>query len=128
MDIVGILLVRASEAQNGPATDEARLISLSRCLIKSGGNRLHIVPVDRLNKPAIRLKALRDILGEANFSLSSEGDLVVVVEIHKVVELQVPSERSSLSRDPLHEISIAHEREHAVVKEVLAVSSGKHFC
>ena len=127
MHIVRVLLVRASETQGCPAADKTWALFLGQRLIETGSNFLHVVAVTALDKPTVCFVPLRNRLGEALVGLSSERDLVVIVEIDEVIELHVPRQGGRLCGNTLHQISIAHERVHTIIKEVRAVTSRQHL-
>jgi hypothetical protein len=127
VNIVRILFIRASKPENGPTADEAWLTLLSGSLIESGSDRLHVMTIDRLNEPAVRLKSLSHILGEAHLGLTRERDLVVIPEVDEVIKLKVTRHRRGFSGDSFHEVAIAHQREYSVIENILSIPSREHL-
>ena len=66
-----------------------------------------LLPVHGLHVPAVRLVALRDVLGECDVRVVLDGDLVRVVDHHEVAELLVAGERGRLAGDALLQVAVA---------------------
>ena len=84
------------------------------------GVEVRVAVLDAQHLPAVRLVAAQDVLGEGLRGRAVERDVVVVVEIHELAELQVPGQRTRLTRDALHQVAVGHQAERPVVDDLVA--------
>ena len=67
--------------------------------------------------PAVRLEALRRVVGEPAGGRAVDGDAVVVVEHDELAERQRAGERARLVRDAFHQAAVADEHVRVVIDD-----------
>src|SRR5258708_12871454 len=68
--------------------------------------------------PSVGEKPAGDIFGERDIGFTFDGDVIVVVNPAKVIELQVPCNRGGLARDSFHHAAVAAERENPILDQL----------
>ena len=69
----------------------------------------HVVGVDRLHVPAIRLEAQRHVVAVRKRGRAIDADVVVVVEIDQLAQLEVAGQRGRLVADAFFQVAVADE-------------------
>lgn len=103
LDVVGLeggavntvcTLLLGAKANGCCEFDKGRLVLDLLGLLDSGGNTLKVVVTISHGQsvPAVGLVALKNILGEGDFGITVNGDMVVVPDGNEVTELEVTSE------------------------------------
>ena len=113
------LLGRRAVADHGLAGDQRRLVGAARPL-DGAGDRLGIVTVDALRRPAGGLEALDLVVRHGERRRPVDRDRVVVEQHDQLVELEVPGERDRLLADALHQAAVAGDHIRVVVDDGVA--------
>ncbi len=117
--LLGVLLVRAAEADMGADGDDGRpVVGLGG--IDGGRDRGDVVAVlDPLGVPAVGLEAGEHVLAERPRRRAVERDAVVVVEDDELAQLQVAGQRAGLGGDPFLHVAVAGDDVGPVVDDVV---------
>src|SRR5450759_5247866 len=120
---VGLLRVvfrRRAESDVRPHGDQAGPPIAPRRL-DSGPDSGHVVAVLNLGRvPAVRVEALERPVGEGEGRGPVEFDVVVVVEVDKLAQFQVPRQRRGLGGDPLLQVAVGADGVHEMIDQVVA--------
>ena len=85
---------------------------------------LHVVsglnPVHTLCVPAVSLVTLEHVFVEGNIGVVFDGDLVVVIDHHKVAQLLMSGQRGSLGGDTFLQVAVGGNDVDGVVKDASA--------
>ena len=120
--LLGVLAVRAAEADVGPDRDQARPV-VGPGLLDRRRDRLHVVAVlDPRRVPAVGLEPGDDVLGPGHRGRPVELDVVVVVQGDELAQAEMAGEARRLRRDPLLEVAVGAEGVRPVVDDVMAVA------
>ena len=116
-----ILLVRAAVGDVGPHHDQRRPVGDA----PSGGEGRvespQIVAVRHaLDVPAVRLEALRRVVGEREIGLAIDGDVIVVVDPDQAAQPQVAGQRAGFVRHALHQVPVGGEEVRVMLDDSLA--------
>ncbi len=109
--------VGAAEADGRAAGDERRLLRRLTRRRDSRANGQWIMAIHPLRVPAIGIEALQHVFGERQIRLAVNGDMVVVVEEHKLAQPQMAGQRTRLVGDALHQVAVADQGVGRVVDE-----------
>src|SRR5665213_2194312 len=110
MRFKAVLLVGRAITYMGPRQNEGWTLRLRASRVQRRIDRREIVAVrDRLDVPAIGLKAARAILGKCDVGSSRQRHTVVVIEVDQLAELQMARERRGLRRDALHQVTVTDD-------------------
>jgi hypothetical protein len=127
VDLAAVLLAGRGPADDRLQDDERRLVGLALGGLDRGvqlGDVLDVLagllPVDRLDLPAVGLVALRDVLGEGDVGVVLDRDLVRVVDRDEVAEVLVTGEARGLAGDALLQVAVAGDHVHEVVERARA--------
>ena len=94
---------------------------VSRKVVSACFDTFEIVGVaDAQHVPSVGQEARRDILGEGDARVAFDGDVVVVVDPAKVVELQVAGQRRRFRADAFHQAAVAADGVDVVIEDVEA--------
>mmetsp|Transcript_9518 Transcript_9518/g.28765 ORF Transcript_9518/g.28765 Transcript_9518/m.28765 type:complete len:494 (-) Transcript_9518:3-1484(-) len=130
VDGVRVGLVRRPVADDGRHLEQRGLVGDGLGLLDGVLDGLEVgVAVDDVDDvPAVRLEALRDVLGEGNLGVSVDRDVVVVVEGDQLSKADVSGEGCGLARDAFHQAPVAHDGVGVVVddRRVRLVVDGSH--
>ncbi len=115
-----VRLIRAAIADDRATDDHRRAVGggLGFGQGRIHGDRVHPVAVQHAPPHALKLQ-LR-IFREGQFRAAVNGDLVVVVEHHQLVELLVAGQADRLLRHAFHQVAVAGNHPGAVVHHVVA--------
>ena len=108
MDL-GRVLTGAAIADVGAAGNDGRPIRLRLGRAQGSIHRLHVVAIHPLYMPAIGLKPLQHLLGEGDLGGPIDGDVIVIVQHDEFAQAPMAGQRSSLMRDPFHQIPVASQ-------------------
>ena len=113
--------VGAALPDTGLADDECgsleRLLGIKQCLAHHGS----VMPVDRADHvPAVGHKTQGGVVGEPGRHLAIDGNAVVVVQRHQLVEPPGAGQGRRLVADALHHAAVSHEDIGAVVDDGVA--------
>ncbi len=114
----GVLLAGAALPDAGPGRHQGgspRFQGLADGLVHGG----RVVPVNRLDVPAIGPEAACDFVRAGHVRPSVDSDAVVVVEADQVIEPQVPGQRGGFVGDALHQVSVRGQDVDAVIQQRL---------
>src|SRR5450759_897161 len=118
--LLGVVLRRRAESDVRPHGDQAGPLIAPRRLDR-GPNRDHVVAVLYPGRvPAIRIETLQCLVGESEGRGPVELDVVVVVEVDKLAQLQMPRQRRSLGRDHLLPVDVGADGVHEMIDQVVA--------
>src|SRR5665213_2579333 len=105
-----VLLVRRAIPYMGPRQNEGRTLRLCASRAQRRVDRREVVAVrDRLDVPAISLKAACAILGKCDVGSSRQRHTVVVIEVDQLAELQMAGKGRRLRGYALHQIAVADD-------------------
>ncbi len=122
MRLETVLLGRA-ETDMRAHQDQRRPRGVGAGGVQRGADRIHVVAVGHVDDlPAIRLEALRAILGEGDVGTGGERDVVVVIQADQLAEFQMPGQRSRFAGDTFHQVTVADDGPGAVVDHLVAVA------
>jgi hypothetical protein len=112
--------VGAAEADGGPGDQDRRALGLGAGRLEGPPQAVHVLPVDSLDVPALRLEARPHVLAEGDGGGPVDGHPVVVVENDQVTEAQMSGDRGGLVADAFHQVAIAGKGVDPVVTGSLA--------
>ncbi|MCY1290549.1 hypothetical protein D9M70_396990 [compost metagenome] len=116
-------LVRRTEADDGLAADQGRLVAALARGVDGGLDLVGIVAVDVADHlPAVGLEALRRVVGEPAVHFAVDGDAVVVVEGDQLAEAEGAGQRADFMADAFHHAAVAQEDIRMVVDDAVAVA------
>ena len=100
--------------------DERRPLLLGHAVAQRAFEDMHVLGdlADLEHVPSIGSESSGDVVGVRELSRAVDGDVVVVVDRDKVSELEVPCERRRFVADALHEVAVAADGEHVVVRQL----------
>ena len=128
VDAVGVCLVGATLTDRSPAANQLRFGGALGCVLEGIPDRVGIVTVDPLDRPASSLEAGANILTGCEIGGPFDRDVIVVIDPTQVRQLQVAGEGSGFGGDALHHAAIAAQRIGVVVEhlEARAVEASRH--
>ena len=117
---------RRAVADGGLAGDQRRLAGFLRAGDR-GCNRLRIMAVDQLGRPAGGLEALHlvDRIGDRGRAV--DRDAVVVIQHDQLVQLPVPGHRDRFLRHAFHQVAVGGEHVGVMPDHLLAEFRGQHL-
>src|SRR6185437_5190045 len=105
-----VLLVGRAIPYVGPRQNEGWALRFRASRAQRRVDRREIVAVrDRLDVPAISLKAARAILGKCDVGPSGQRHTVIVIEVDQLSELQMAGKGRGLRGYAFHQIAIADD-------------------
>ena len=115
----GVLLVRRSVADVAVHTDQGwTVVGLQEAAVGLG-QRIQVVGVgDMFNIPAVSFEPFPHVLGERHIRQAIQGDVVLIVNPAQIGKLQMTGQRGRLAANAFHQVAIAAERVHVVVKDL----------
>ena len=81
--------------------------------------------VDRESVPPVRTESAGHIFGESHFCRAVNRDVVVVVQIDKTSQTEMPSHRGRLRADSFHQITIRDKSESPMTHKVVTQTTPK---
>ncbi len=124
------LLVRRTEANDGLAADQGRLLALASG-VDGHLDFIGIVTVDVADDlPVVRFETLGRVVGEPAFHFAVDGDAIVVVEGDQLAQAQGTGQRGDFVGNAFHHAAIAQKHVGVVVDDVVAFTvelGAQHF-
>ena len=117
---------RRAVADGGLAGDQRRLAGFLRAGDR-GGNRLRIMAVDQLRRPARGLEALHLVDRIGNRGRAVDRDAVVVIQHDQLVQLPVSGHRDRFLRHAFHQVAVGGEHVGVMPDHLLAVLGDQHL-
>src|SRR5580704_18528507 len=111
-----VLLMRAAIANVSPCQDQRWLLVLGLGLTNGGCHVFRIIAIrNHASMPATRFEAFCHVLGKVDLGGSSEGDMVLIVQINELPQTQMSGQGSGFLADTLHQDAIATDRVRRVI-------------
>jgi hypothetical protein len=134
VDLAAVLLAGRGPADDRLQDDQRRLVGLALGGLDRGvqlGDVLDVLagllPVDRLDLPAVGLVSLRDVFGEGDVRVVLDRDLVRVVDRDEVCRASGDRPGSRPRCDALLQVAVARDHVHEVVERLVpAAASGSN--
>ena len=126
MGLGGAGLGRRAVADRGLAGDQRRLVGFLRAGDR-GRDRLLVLAVDQLGRPAGGLEALHLVDRVGDRGRAVDRNAVVVIQHDQLVELPVAGQRDRFLRDAFHQVAVGGEHIGVVVDDLLAEFGGQHL-
>ena len=119
--LAGVLLGGGGKADDGAAVDQGGLAAGEAGVLEGPAEGAQVLAVGHLqHPPALGLEAPAHVLGEGQAGAALDGDAVVVIEQHQLLQAQVPGQAGGLLAHALHDVAVPGEGEGAVVHHRVA--------
>ncbi len=118
--VMGAGLVRRTEADNGLAHQQRRLVGHLAGFFNRGLDGVRVVAVDVAHHvPAVGFETQGGVVGEPAVDVAVDGDAVVIVEGGQLAEFEGAGQGADFVRNAFHHAAVAHEGVGVVVDDVV---------
>src|SRR5215212_5704605 len=86
---------------------------------QSGADFIGVHAVDLLHMPTDGTESGWNVLRERQPDRAGQRDLILVVEVDQLAQAEMPGERGSLGRYPLHQVAVRDDAVDVVVDDIV---------